>query len=148
MPSAQPTGSPPNLTLQDKIALLGWSHGGGATLAAATLATRPKTEFAIAIAFYPPCKTFLDAKAKPKIKLTILHGAADDWTPAAPCEALAKANSVEFVSYPDAYHNFDWPRLTVTKLAGVGPAGSATIGTNDAARKAAMEKTIAILKGM
>lgn len=133
---------------KNKIGLLGWSHGGGATLAAATLSTRPAVEFATAVAFYPPCKPYLDANAKPKIKLTILHGAADDWTPAAPCEAFAKANTIELVSYPGAYHNFDWPKLPITKLQGVGPAGAATIGTNEAARKASMEKTIAILKGM
>ena len=48
--------------------------------------------------------------------LLILIGAADDWTPAAPCERLAAAadkagEPVTYQAYPRAYHDFDHPQL-------------------------------------
>ncbi|MFO1189888.1 MAG: dienelactone hydrolase family protein [Alphaproteobacteria bacterium] len=131
-----------------RIGLIGWSHGGNAALAAATITPRPSVEIASVIAFYPPCKVYIDLKARPKVKLAIMHGASDNWTPVGPCEEFARLHNIDFVSYPGAYHNFDWPGLRMTVLRGVGPSGSAVIATNEPAREAAMAKTLAIFKAM
>ncbi len=131
----------------DKIAVMGWSHGGSTTLwtiadaAPAHPAALPKGDFAAAVAFYPGCR----AMAKPlnwstHVPVLILQGAADDWAPAAPCEAAAVRSKaarlpVELVVYPGAHHGFDAPDQPVHVLAGVWTArGTATVGTDPAGR--------------
>jgi len=131
-----------------RIGLIGWSHGGNGALTAATLTARPSVEIASVVAFYPPCKVFVDLKARPKIRLAIIHGASDNWTPVGPCEEFSRTHNLDFVAYPGAYHNFDWPDLRMTVLRGVGPSGSAVIATNEPAREAAIRKTVAIFKAM
>jgi dienelactone hydrolase len=39
----------------------------------------------------------------------MLLGAADDWTPAAPCVALGQRSGMSFKLYPDSHHGFDNP---------------------------------------
>ena len=140
------------------ISLLGWSNGGSTVLYAVQPRSRPhdgKPDFAKAVAFYPGCR--VPAKQgnwHARLPLLILIGAADDWTPAAPCEALAKnaAATDEKVSikvYPDAYHDFDHPNLpvhTVGHLAYTGGGtGRAHTGTNPAARQDAIDRVMAFL---
>lgn len=95
------------------IMLLGWSNGGGTVLfTAAEAPDLPPGLFSRFVAFYPGCKTELESKSwKPAGRLMILVGANDDWTPAAPCEALAGKFPAEItlVVYPDAWHDFDRP---------------------------------------
>jgi len=111
----------------DRIALMGWSHGGGTTL----FAIGPKSpgrvqegtsspDFVAAVAFYPG---WCNAKAQganwsTKIPLLLLTGAEDVWTKAAPCDAFVKdvtaqGAPVTFHIYPGAYHDFDYPNLPV-----------------------------------
>ena len=78
-----------------RLALLGWSNGGSAVLAAtnrqhaevASAATRARA----AVAFYPGCESDLRAGYTPGAALLLLVGEADDWTPAAACEALVRS---------------------------------------------------------
>lgn len=95
------------------IALLGWSDGGSTVLAAAREAPDlPAGLLRRAIAFYPGCRGALrNAHWRPAAPILILHGAADDWTPAAPCLALAARHPgmVMTHTYPGAYHDFDSP---------------------------------------
>lgn len=76
-----------------RLGLLGWSNGGSTVLAslqrdhAEVAAATVKPAFAVA--FYPGCEVALRQRWKPVAPLLMLLGAADDWTPAAPCEALA-----------------------------------------------------------
>jgi dienelactone hydrolase len=62
-----------------------------------------------AVAYYPDC-----AQRRPDVSvpLQILDGDADDWTPAAPCAALAHAATaagkvVQITTYPGATHAFN-----------------------------------------
>jgi dienelactone hydrolase len=76
-----------------------------------------------------------------RIPLLILIGAADDWTPAAPCkdladQARASNEPVSIVLYPNAYHDFDTPDVGVHEVSGLAytaqGGGSAHAGTNPA----------------
>ncbi len=76
-----------------RIGVLGWSNGGSTVLAATNLrhpevsaaALRPS----LAAAYYPGCEAELERGYRPSAPLLLLLGEADDWTPAAPCVALA-----------------------------------------------------------
>src|SRR5437762_10357646 len=72
----------------DRVALMGWSHGGWTTLEA--MAPRhyrgSPDQFRAAIAFYPYCR---DALTGPfRAPLLVLIGGSDDWTPAKKCEDM------------------------------------------------------------
>jgi dienelactone hydrolase len=140
------------------ISLLGWSNGGSTVLYAVRPRSAPhdgKPDFAKAVALYPGCR--VPAKRgnwHARLPLLILIGAADDWTPAAPCEALAKkaaavGEKVSIKIYPGAYHDFDHPNLPVhinQHLAYTGSGtGNAHTGTNPAARQDAIDRVMAFL---
>ena len=136
----------------DRVGLMGWSEGGGATLFAIRGAST--SGFAAAVAFYPAsCNAHrLGTPWKSTVPLLVLIGESDVWTPAAPCVALMKtapaSTRVEVTTYPGAYHDFDWPGLAVHALpadrtaAGVVPIA----GMNPAARADALERVPAFLK--
>jgi dienelactone hydrolase len=143
-----------------RIALLGWSHGGSTVLAAVAAREKFKPSgFArdprVAIAFYPGCAKTLERKdwAPPVAPLHVLIGAADDWTPAKPCQELvdlarAKGGSADIAVYPGARHDFDEPELavqTVHDVAGT-PTHVATIGGDPVARANAIVRVERILR--
>ena len=140
------------------IALLGWSNGGSTVLYAVRPRSAPNDgnpDFAAAIAFYPGCR--VPAKKgdwHTRLPLLVLIGAADDWTPAAPCETLAKkavatGEKVSIKVYSGAYHDFDHPKLPVhvnRDLAYTGDGtGRAHTGTNPAARQDAIDRVMKFL---
>lgn len=144
----------------DRIALLGWSGGGSTILAAVRRDRRPADErpdFAQAIAFYPGCRSQSEsASFAARLPLMILMGDADDWTPSAPCDYLAKAarvrgEKVELVIYPGALHDFDHPSREVKERSDIAYSatgtGKATVGTNPVAREDAIKRVKAFLKG-
>jgi dienelactone hydrolase len=64
-----------------------------------------------AVAYYPNCA---DRAADVAVPLQILDGAADDWTPATPCQVLAQnataaGKTVLITTYPGATHAFNQP---------------------------------------
>jgi dienelactone hydrolase len=81
----------PNIA-KGRIGLIGFSHGGGAALAAAS-------SFDAVVAFYPWCNGPVPANA------LVLIGSADDWTPAARCSGDAANLKV----YAGATHSFERP---------------------------------------
>jgi dienelactone hydrolase len=96
---------------KDRIALIGYSHGGSTVMRAlqrgAELARRGVKG---GVAYYPGCYPQFDRAVD--ARLLILIGDKDDWTPADRCRALQSAGFVrpelvEAVYYPDAYHSFD-----------------------------------------
>lgn len=125
---------------RDRIAMIGWSNGGGAALFSVARRSlgRPSgwaaPDFRAAVAFYPgSCsKERQGADWTTDIPLLILIGEEDVWTPAAPCKqlvdnAVARGAPIEFHAYPGVYHDFDWPNLkrkeltAYTTRAGVVP---------------------------
>ncbi len=97
---------------KDRIAVMGMSHGGSATMSAVentyfVKATRPDP-FKAAIALYPGCDQQLYRLDAP---LLILIGEADDWTFAFKCERMALVgptdHTITLKVYPGATHAFD-----------------------------------------
>jgi dienelactone hydrolase len=149
----------------DRVALLGWSHGGGTVLAAdsarqpAVAAFRRERDapyFATAIAFYPSCTAYTRPEIYvPAAPLSIFIGADDDWTPAAPCVALGEAAAARGLplmvnTYPGTYHDFDAPvgRLQVRHdmFGGVDPGRGVTVAPNPDARADSYAKVREILR--
>ena len=104
----------PNID-QDKVAITGWSLGGGVALFSAWLpvknAITQQHSFAAHLAFYPPCFIQPENISFSQAPIQILIGGADNWTPAKPCENLVNiledSSNVEITVYPDAHHGFD-----------------------------------------
>jgi dienelactone hydrolase len=118
---------------RNRIAIMGWSHGGITTLCSvsasnwAAWAVLVKTglsrknidPFRAAIAFYPYCiETLRDSNAP----LLILAGELDNWCPAALCQdnmpRRKTQNEVILKIYPGAYHCFDWEGVDLTTPEG------------------------------
>jgi dienelactone hydrolase len=111
----------------DRIGIMGGSRGGRIALYASLkrfqrMYSTPGREFVVYLSFYVPCYTKYaedeDVIDKP---IRLFHGAADDYTPPAPCrsyvERLRRAGKdVQFVEYPGAYHLFDNPVFPLAKL--------------------------------
>lgn len=138
-----------------RIALLGWSHGGGVTLDAIRRKPAALAEgFSAAVSFYPGCTTRNKKAAsfKPYAPLLLLIGEADDWTPAAPCKALAETARtngapMQIVTYPGAYHDFDNPGIKRVRLRtdvpnGVNPGQGVHTGPDPEAREDAKRRVI------
>jgi dienelactone hydrolase len=137
---------------KNRLALIGWSHGGSSTLWTVADRTKPKTvEFKTAIAYYPGCRVLLERDNwKPRVPLQILIGALDDWTPPEPCRDLAAKHNIPITLYDGAYHGFDAPDVKVRVREGLGSTpgnrGSAHVGTNPAAREASIKQVMQTLK--
>ncbi len=152
---------------RDRIALMGWSHGGSTTLATVNAldpqvagfrgVTGTPPRFRTAVAFYPGCEASLRAGAswKPAVPVSIHIGEADDWTPAAPCVELGRAaqargDPVTVTVYAGSYHGFDAPRGRVAVRRdvpnGVHPGQGVTVGPNAAARAATIAAVRAALR--
>jgi dienelactone hydrolase len=126
-----------------RLALLGWSNGGSTVLAStdATARTfRLSPEPRAALAFYPGCEVALRDGYKPVGATMLLVGAADGWTPAAPCAELVKRNpQMQIQSYEGAFHNFDSTapiRVRKEVPNGVNPGQGVTVGGNPEAKAA------------
>lgn len=134
-----------------RIALIGWSNGGSTTLWAVGDAAREgDLPFRVAIAFYPGCRTPSESKSfKPRLPLTILMGAADDWTPVEPCRALAERGMATLIEYPGAYHGFDSPKSPLRVRKGIAFSKSGTgevhVGFDPVAHAKSIEDVTRIL---
>lgn len=133
-----------------RLALMGWSHGAMSVLWAVRpdfLGSQPV--FKTAVAFYPGCRQIAGLEGwRPSVPLTLLIGAADDWTRPGPCRDLAQRTGFRFIEYANAYHGFDAPdsRLRLRKGLGAVKGGEAYVGTDPAARAAAIDEVMGILR--
>jgi dienelactone hydrolase len=102
----------------NRIALMGFSRGGQATLFASLnrfdkLWNKSGVRFAAYIPFYPDCSTSYvgdtDVAARP---IRIFHGTPDDYNPVESCKAymarlLEAKHDISMTEYPDSEHAFD-----------------------------------------
>lgn len=116
---------------RSRIAVMGFSQGGAAALYSSMARFQkmygsPDLQFVGHISAYPVCNTrFRDEEDVTK-PILILHGAADDLTPIAPCreygERLSKVGkSARVIEYPDAFHQFDAPMYRTAVRAEQAP---------------------------
>ncbi|MES2710069.1 MAG: dienelactone hydrolase family protein [Pseudomonadota bacterium] len=145
--AAQPWAAPGG------VVLLGWSHGGSTVTAAA--AGPPPGLIRGVVGFYPGCFRLRQTVIwQPGVPVLMLLGAADDWTPARHCEALAARDTaqVRVEVFPGAHHGFDAPGGEVRQLTGLASTarggGVATIGPNPAAREAVRAIVPAFIAGL
>ena len=143
---------------KERIHVLGWSNG--ATTALHAIRHPPSSDsepqFRSAVAFYPGCRSLMNVVYRPAVPLFIATGAADDWTPAVHCEALAeKARMmgavVEIQVHADAHHAFDAVYGAVRFRPDVSnpasPTGrGATVGPEPRAREAAWRRATEFLE--
>lgn len=150
----------------DRIALLGWSHGGSAVLATLN-ATQPAVAawveretvpyFRAGVAFYPGCG--IGNRAVPVYSLAaplrLFIAGSDDWTAPQPCIDLAarladEGEPVKITVYPDAHHGFDGPAgRAPTKLdmpGGTRPGMGVTVATDPEAKADAYARMKAYLR--
>jgi dienelactone hydrolase len=121
-----------------RIALMGFSHGGIVTLAAATewarrtYAAGDRTAFRVFLAFYPYCNAVVPELARRLAAPVRIHiGELDDWTPARTCESLAslareRGSDVGVTVYGGAVHSFDSVGLPVQRRPNVDNAADCT----------------------
>lgn len=93
----------------NRIAVMGWSHGGMAVIEAVQINEPSSKPFKAAISYYPRC-TRLYILNSP---LLVLIGEKDDWTPARLCKYYIKPKKgwpeIILKVYPAAHHAFDQP---------------------------------------
>ncbi|MGW9331102.1 dienelactone hydrolase family protein [Bosea sp. NPDC055594] len=100
-----------------RIAILGYSHGGGVALRIAMQSHKTLYEmpddlgFKAAATYYPPCEILTERLVIPTL---ILIGDRDDWTLASDCEAAARRQvggpvSLRVTVFPGVYHSFNFP---------------------------------------
>ncbi|HET8877478.1 MAG TPA: dienelactone hydrolase family protein [Casimicrobiaceae bacterium] len=143
----------------ERVALLGWSHGGSVALQAIEKQNRAAGAafFRGAVAFYPGCASALalGSRYRPGAPTRVYIGELDDWTPAATCVELGKAmaarnEDLRVATYPDSYHGFDAPRGQLVHRIdvpnGVHPGEGVHVGPNAAAREAANASVRAFLR--
>jgi dienelactone hydrolase len=98
----------------DRVALIGFSMGGAASLDAVEpglIEDKKPRHFRAAIAYYPWCK---DRSGVTTVPTLILVGDKDDWTQASWCREMmarrdGKGAPVKLVVYPGATHAFNAP---------------------------------------
>jgi dienelactone hydrolase len=91
---------------EDRIALMGWSHGGRVVLFGLSEHRRPAIGgFRAGVALYPYC----DFHSGMYAPLLILIGDADDWTPAVRCDVFKSYATIDVKVYRGAPHSFDNP---------------------------------------
>ena len=122
----------------NRVALMGFSHGGGLALGAAMTWARKEfatgaTAFRAFVAFYPAhCNAEYPERLSTYAPLRIHIGALDDWTPASQCvhsvDVLkASQQDADITIYPGAHHKFDYPDLQETRLPDADNGAACTV---------------------
>ena len=105
-----------------RIAVMGFSRGGQATLYAALkrfqkMWNPSRIDPAVYIALYAPCiTTYIDDTAVTDHPIRIFHGKSDDWVEISPCRAYFErlkrtAKDVQMTEFANTWHAYDYPSL-------------------------------------
>ncbi len=101
-----------------RVALMGFSHGGILTMGACTAWAKEtyvppgQPAFRAFFAFYPNCNTVYPERERVSAPVRIHIGELDDWTPARSCLQLTESlrlsgQDISITIYPGAHHSFD-----------------------------------------
>lgn len=145
--------------IDDQVAIMGWSNGAISLLwtvregaSAATALDGP--DFRTAVGYYPLCNDVLSRMDDylPRIPVLIQIGADDDWTDPEPCRSLvsdtrSRGGDMAIEVYDDSFHLFDAPDMPLRPFMAVNDVQETGLieihfGTNDAARKHSIERTL------
>jgi dienelactone hydrolase len=106
----------------ERIAVMGFSHGGPAALYSAVARFRrmhgpSNLQFAAHISVYGLCIVTYREDEDVTQPILLIHGAADDWVPIGPCREyavrLTKAGkNARIIEYAGAHHVFDAPKFS------------------------------------
>jgi dienelactone hydrolase len=103
----------------DRIAIMGFSHGGWAALYSSLKrfarmhGPADGRQFAAHIVFYTGCfQNYLEGDDVSDKPIRVFHGGADDWLPVEACRDYVtklrnSGKDVVLTEYPGAYHSFD-----------------------------------------
>jgi dienelactone hydrolase len=137
-----------------KLAILGRSHGAGGVVIASSRRTYERYEIkpAASIALYPGCVVAANGRYELAIPMLMLLGAADNWTPAEPCQKFAQAvntqkgPAIDVETFADSQHGFDSgnPVRERGNIPHV-PSGKVMVGGNPAAKQKAEQRIIEFL---
>ena len=92
---------------EERVLLMGFSHGGSATIHAlqpTSWLPPDSPRFMAGVAMYPYCSANMRRLYAP---LTIIIGEKDDWTPAVLCVGSASGTDVPVHVIPNTHHGFD-----------------------------------------
>ena len=101
---------------KDRIAIMGWSLGGGVALFSGWIPLVEKinsqNSFAAHLSIYPPCIAQPQNPIFTKSPMHILIGELDSWVPAAACKELVDyakfaGSKIGLTIYPNSHHSFD-----------------------------------------
>ena len=105
----------PNIDI-NKVAITGWSLGGGVSLFAAwekiINSIGSNNRFIAHLPIYPPCFIQPESIEFSDSPIHILIGELDDWTPASACENLVGEiskikDNIDITVYSNSHHSFD-----------------------------------------
>jgi dienelactone hydrolase len=140
------------------VALMGFSQGGLSVLTALEppATQRSAEKFRAGIAFYPICQYASGIMTAPVL---VVVGAADTWTPASACEAMAVGrtelgaprgpgdrSSIELAILPGAHHNFDVTDLALAPGRGIMTAYGHRAEYNEDAHRESIAKVRGFLQ--
>ncbi|WP_210810386.1 dienelactone hydrolase family protein [Ideonella paludis] len=140
-----------------RLALMGWSHGGSAVLSSLN-ARYPEVRQspvrpAAAVAYYPGCEAERQRGFEPSAPLWLMLGADDDWTAPEPCVALAREaqgpHAVQAQLFEGAVHGFDSTapvRLRRDVPNGTRPGQGVHVGGQPAALAASEALLLQVLR--
>ncbi len=121
---------------KDAINVLGWSWGGGGTLAAAIAGEGIDA----AVAYYPACGYLADEAVN--VPTLVLFGEADNVVPIEFCDKIFSASkTLTLRKYPGVHHGFDNPKNDPPRQYRFG-----TLGYSEPAKKAAWAELEKFLK--
>jgi dienelactone hydrolase len=135
-----------------RIALVGYSHGGGTVLSVLDRTDKVVRAQPIqpraGIAFYPACTRYFQMwNYELSVPLLLMIGALDDWTsPYACVELHAKVRraqpdaTFELIVYPDSHHGFDGLGPLTIRTGLPTRSGWATVSGNPQARDQALRR--------
>ena len=109
---------------KEKVAITGWSLGGGVALFSGWeplfRKINPKIKFAAHLSIYPPCIAQPENLKFTDAPMHILIGELDNWVPAKACEELVPKMqnigvNINLTVYPESHHSFDRNTPLVTR---------------------------------
>ena len=101
---------------KNRIAIMGWSLGGGVALFSGWIPLIEKINsqntFAAHLSIYPPCIAQPQNPIFTKSPMHILIGELDSWVPALACKELSSSaklagSEIGITIYPESHHSFD-----------------------------------------